>query len=92
MAYQCRNTIFTHAGITNTWWRRFRDSIAAAKAMTIRSSIADFMETSQDAPNGYHQFVSHSALPEMKHFSWHGKSITFLDVLHKQAYFHEPHC
>jgi hypothetical protein len=125
MAYQSRNTIFTHAGITNAWWRRFRDSIAVSKAMTNRSSIAnlinavelseyrdilyatspyrrgqnddggilwaDFMETFHDALNGYHQFFGHSAMPEMKHYSWHGKSITYLDVLHKQPYFHVVH-
>jgi predicted phosphodiesterase len=125
MAYQSRNTIFTHAGITNIWWRSFIKSIAASKAMTVRSSIAnllnavelseyrdilyttspyrtgqnenggplwaDYMETFHDALNGYHQFVGHSAMSEMKHYSWHGKSITYLDVLHKQLYFHVVH-
>lgn len=43
MAYQSRNTIFTHAGITNTWFRRFSNSIAASKSMTVTSSIANLI-------------------------------------------------
>lgn len=126
MAYQRRNIIFTHAGITNTWYRRFRDSVAAYKVRTPISSLADllndvefseyeeilytyspfrtgakddggilwadYMETFHDTLNGYHQFVGHSPQDAMQHFSWRGKSITYLDVLHKQIYFHELHC
>ena len=126
MAYQRRNIIFTHAGITNTWYRRFRDSVAVYKVRTYKSSLADllnavelsgyedilftpspfrtgedddggplwadYMETFQDALNGYHQFVGHSPQDEPRQLCWRGKSITYLDVLHKQNYFHELHC
>jgi len=43
MAYQRRNIIFTHAGITNTWYRRFRDSVAVYKVRTYKSSLADLL-------------------------------------------------
>jgi hypothetical protein len=126
MAYQRGNTIFTHAGITNTWYRRFRDSLAVFKIQCKKDNIADlinkielsddrdilytpspyrtgedddggilwadYIETFHDALNGYHQVVGHSPQDGIKHYSWHGKSVTYLDVLHKQTYFHEMHC
>ena len=126
IAYQRRDFLFTHAGITNRWWRALResftynilhhtgdtiaDTINRIERETQNSSVfaysryrtghdsnggplwADYMETFQDALNAYHQFVGHSPQDEPKHLCWHGKSITYLDVLHKQAYFHELHC
>ncbi len=42
IACQRRNVIFTHAGITNTWYRRFNDSAIVDKVCSInKDSLAD---------------------------------------------------
>lgn len=126
IAYQCRNIIFTHAGITNKWYRALTrsfthdilhhagDSIADTlnriDMATENSSIfnysrhrtghdtdggplwADMAETWKDSLNGYHQIVGHTPTDQPISSVFRGKSITYLDILHKQAYFHELHC
>ncbi|TSJ40960.1 metallophosphoesterase [Mucilaginibacter corticis] len=126
IAYQRRNFLFTHAGITNRWFYNFRRSFAYSllyrtgdtiadtlnrfETQTENSTIysysryrtghdsdggplwADYLETFHDSLNGYHQFVGHNPQDQPKQLCRKGKSITYLDVLHKQAYFHEIHC
>lgn len=50
---------------------------------------ADYEATVQDALDGYHQFVGHTAMEQPMSYVWPGKSITYLDVLHRLTYFHE---
>ncbi len=126
IAYQRRNFIFTHAGISNQWWRALRcsftyhilchtgdtiaDTINRIERETQNSSIfaysryrtghdsdggplwADMVETWTDSLNGYHQFVGHTPQGQPIASVSRGKSITYLDILHKQIYFHEIHC
>jgi predicted phosphodiesterase len=126
IAYQHRNFIFTHAGITNRWFRMFSrtfayrllhhvgdtiaDTINRFELETQNSGIyaysryktghdsdggplwADLVETWNDSLNGYDQFVGHTPVDQPTASISRGKSITYLDVLHKQTYFHEIHC
>ena len=126
IAYQRRDFLFTHAGITNLWWRAFKstftydllyhtgdniaDTINRIHTETQNSTIfaysrhrtghdsdggplwADIAETWQGSLNGYHQFVGHSPQNGPITSVSKGKSITYLDVLHRQIYFHEIHC
>ncbi|MDB5124747.1 MAG: metallophosphoesterase [Mucilaginibacter sp.] len=50
---------------------------------------ADILETSTDLLNGYHQVVGHTKVPRPKTISAINESITYIDVLSNQVYFHE---
>lgn len=53
---------------------------------------ADKSETDADMLIGYHQIVGHTPLDEVYSLSYGDTSVTYVDVLDKQTYFHEIDC
>jgi hypothetical protein len=50
---------------------------------------ADQKETAFDMLHRYHQVVGHTQIPEAQTISFTGRSVTYVDVLWNQTYFHE---
>lgn len=122
IAWQKNDHIFTHAGITNAWYREFlqiprvaqlkeeNDTLAgllnkteqtAERDILHRAGVlrggygsggvtwADRQELASDMLTGYHQVVGHTITREVIRQGNADQSVTFIDVLDYQTYFHE---
>jgi hypothetical protein len=122
VAYQYKNYLFTHAGVSTIWFRDLMrlpiaaslkettedladlfNKLAATPAGNMLYSVgyhrggqghggilwADRQETIRDMIDGYHQVVGHTSMEEVTRNAYPGTSITYIDVLQHQTYFHE---
>jgi hypothetical protein len=125
VAYQRKNHLFSHAGITNAWYEDFLKLPLLAQIRDSHDTVADMInkidQTSQhgllhqagktrggyghggvtwadkselenDMLNGYHQVVGHTVINEVQVVKHKHKSVTFIDVLDSETYFHEVEC
>jgi predicted MPP superfamily phosphohydrolase len=122
LAYQFKNYLFTHAGVSTVWYRDLMRLPIAAALNETSDNLADLLnkleetsarymlysagyhrggtgnggilwadrqETIRDSLDGYHQIVGHTSMEEVTRNAYPGTSITYIDVLQHQSYFHE---
>jgi 3',5'-cyclic AMP phosphodiesterase CpdA len=122
LAYQYKNYLFTHAGVSTIWYNALLRLPVARALKESSDNLADLLnkvdetnarymlysagyhrggtghggilwadrqETIRDSLDGYHQIVGHTAMEEVTRNAYSGTSITYIDVLQHQTYFHE---